>query len=160
MATNEKSQLTMNRIVAFLAGAVLVFLVMNFSVVSTAKAKVADIQQQFDAVRYDAARLLTEAKALAKDKDNKKAEETLATLFAQQPGSAEAAEGRILNETLLAADKRQNERWAIAEVGIRQKWAAEEGIKLRDQFNKGLADNLSSEWDKVKDQMRMDWEKI
>lgn len=159
MSQNPKSNVTLNRVVAFLAGAALVFLVMNFSVLGASKAKVAELQKQLDSSQFEAGRMLADAKALAASKDNKKAEEVLDSLFVQRPGSAEATEGKILYDSLIAADKKLNDRWELAVVGIRQKWALAEGSKLREQFNSGLSASLDQEWEKVKDQQRADWEK-
>jgi hypothetical protein len=154
---DEKSRLTLNRIVAFVAGGLLVFLVMSATVVSVSNKQVADLKQQLDASVYEPGKLMAEAKAEVLAKDYKKAGETLNALFEKHPGSNEAVQGKILYDSAMAAEKKANDKWDVAVVGIRNKWASQEGLRLRTQYEKDLGDTLNQEWDKVKDQMRSDW---
>jgi hypothetical protein len=160
MEKGEKSKATRNTVIAFVVGALLVYAVMSVSVVGGAKAKIADLQQKLDASLYEAGRLLGDAKAQVGAKEFSKAKETLDTLFAKQAGSAEAAEGRKLYDSIAASETKANDKWAVAVVGIRQKWANATVAELRAKSEKDMSDTVAQEWDKVKDQMRIDWEKL
>jgi hypothetical protein len=160
MEKSEKVKVTRNTVIAFIAGAVLVYAVMSVAVVGGAKTKIADLQQKLDASQYEAGRLLADAKAQIAAKEFPKAKLTLDTLFAKQAGSSEAAEGRKLYDSIAAAETKANDRWAAAVVGIRQKWANATVAELRAKSEKEMNDTIAQEWDKVKDQMRIDWEKL
>lgn len=154
---DEKSRLTINRIIAFVAGGLLVFLAMSATVVSGANKQVADLKQQLEASVYEPGKLMAAAKAEVQSKDYKKAGETLNALFEKHPGSPEAVQGKILYDSAMASEKKLNDKWDVAVVDIRNKWASQEGLRLRTQYEKDLGDTLNQEWDKVKDQMRVDW---
>ncbi len=90
MIKNEKTRMWFNRVFAFLFGALLIFLVMNFSIVRNFKNQNAELKREL----YDAKRLLTDAKALYENKNYGAAIETLNSLFEKHPGSPEMAEGK------------------------------------------------------------------
>lgn len=159
MSKNETSNILLTRIIAFLAGALVVVIVMSVAVVNPAKALSKDLQTKLDASIYEPGVLLGDAKALAQSKDYLKAKESLDLLFSKHPGSAQAAEGKLLYDSVTASEKKGEDKWQAAQAGIKQRWSAETMAKLRADFEKGLADTVSQEWDKSKDQIRSDWEK-
>ncbi len=64
-----KDNLLVNRIIALLVGGLLVFLVMTLTVVQTGKDDNAEMAIALDASRYEAGRLLDDAKAQLESKD-------------------------------------------------------------------------------------------
>ncbi len=155
---NENNRTTLNRIVAFVAGGFLVFLVMNFSVLTSAKTEIAELKVQLDASLYESGKLLENATAQLVAREYRKAKDTLNNLFDRHPGSAEAAAGRTLYESIVAAEKKADERWEGAVIGVQKKWEGETAAKLRAKFEQDMDYTLTREWDNVKDRVRTDWE--
>lgn len=60
---NQKN-ITLNRIVSFLAGGLLIFTIMSFSVVNKLKTQNTELAKALDTSIYEAGRLLADAKAL------------------------------------------------------------------------------------------------
>jgi hypothetical protein len=58
MIKNEKTRVALNRVVAFVIGGLLVFFVMNVSVVSGATTRITDLKQQLDIALYEPGKLL------------------------------------------------------------------------------------------------------
>jgi hypothetical protein len=159
---NEKTRMWFNRIFAFLLGALLIFLVMNFSIVRNFKNQNAELKSEL----YDAKRLLTDAKALYENKSYAAAIETLNSLFEKHPGSPEMAEGKKLFAEIEAEKNSLDKKWEAAVVAIRSEWAKKMAAELRAQFEKdketletNMNDNLDAEWEKMKDTIRAEWEK-
>lgn len=96
MEKNERRTMFLNRMVSFLVGGLLVFAVMSFTVVSSANAENEELAAALDTSRFEAERLLEDAKAQLSNRDYAEAEASLTALFANQPGSDEATEGRAL----------------------------------------------------------------
>ncbi len=161
MIKNEKTRVWVNRIFAFLFGAFLIFLVMNFSIVRNYKNQNAELKSEL----YDANRLLTDAKALYETKNYGTAVETLNSLFEKHPGSPEMAEGKQLFAKVEAEKNALDKKWETAVVEIRAEWAKKMAAELRAQFEKdketleqNMNDNLDTEWEKMKDTIRTEWE--
>ncbi|MFA6507549.1 MAG: hypothetical protein WCT14_15720 [Treponemataceae bacterium] len=166
MDNKGNSQLLLNRVVSFLAGGLLVFAVMSFTVIDTAKKNTAELTKTLDASRYEAGRLLADAEAQLAGKEYVKAKESLAILFEKQPGSEESKKGTILLAKVDAAAKASDAKWVSAEFAVRTKWTAEkaaesrlESEKARVEMEKGLNDKITREWDNAKLKVRQDWEK-
>jgi hypothetical protein len=162
MIKNEKVRMWVNRGLAFLFGVVLVFLIMNFSVVRNVKNQNAELKKEL----YEANRLLTDAKALFENKNFGAAIETLNSLFEKHPGSPEMAEGKKLFAEIEAEQKSLDKKWEVAVVAIRSEWAKKMASELRAQFEKdretlekNMNDVLNTEWEKMKDKIREEWEK-
>ena len=166
MIQNEKLRIWVNRLLAFLVGGLLIFLIMNFSVVSDVKSQNEELKKELEESQYGAKRLLDNAKAYVTDKDYDKAKETLDTLFEKQPGSNETAEGKKMypevQDLIKKEQKKQAEidkKWE-AEVGaVQEKWQKEKAAQLREQLEKEINDTLDNEWEKVKEKIREEWEK-
>lgn len=166
MEKNENRRLIVNRIISFLAGGLLVFAVMSFTVVSTAKKQNAELTKALDTSRYEAGRLLSDAKAQFASKDYAKAKLSLTALFANQPGSVEAEEGKKLLPDIENAEKAANAKWEAAMAGVQKKWAdtmtAElraKSDKTRAEMEKDLVNTIIQEWEKAKSKVREEWEK-
>jgi len=164
---NEKLRIWVNRLLAFLVGGLLIFLIMNFSVVSDVKSQNEELKKELEESQYGAKRLLDNAKAYVTDKDYDKAKETLDTLFEKQPGSNETAEGKKIypevQDLIKKEQKKQAEidkKWE-AEVGaVQEKWQKEKAAQLREQLEKEMKDVLlDKEWEKAKEKVREEWEK-
>jgi hypothetical protein len=165
VATNEKRKLIVNRIMSFLAGGLLVFAVMSFTVVNTAKSQNTKLTKQLDTSRYEAGRLLADAKMQLEAKDYTKAKESLATLFQNQPGSPETVEGQKLLVTVTKAQTDANAKWNAAMPGVRDKWTSAMAAEMlaksdetRAQLEKGMNETITQEWEKAKAKVREDWE--
>ncbi|MCF7946224.1 MAG: hypothetical protein K9L24_05170 [Spirochaetia bacterium] len=159
------SKLLVNRIVSFLAGGLLIFAIMSFTVVNNVKTENQELTKALDSSQFEAGRLLTAAKAQFEDKSYDKAQTTLKTLFENQPGTTEAAEGRELLEIIKSVEKTANENWEAAMPNIQNQWMTQHADELRAELDQEMAELeedmeelLSEEWDKVKTKIRDDWE--
>lgn len=166
MIKNEKARIWVNRIVSLIIAGGLMFLVMNFYVAGK-------IRKELDECKYEATGLLNDAKASFENKDYDKAKETLNTLFIKHPDSNETAEGKKVYAEIEDTVKNQEEldkKWEAAVGGIREEWAKtmvvqlreqlkEKAITEKDELEKNMDDMLNSEWDKVKEEIREEWEK-
>jgi len=166
MFQNEKTRIAVNRILSFLLGGLLTFVVMNMTVVSNLKAQNAQIVKELDASQYEPGRLLADAKAQFANREFDKVKQTLTSLFEKRPGANETTEGKKLYAEAESAITKDNAKWEAAVAGIRERWAKDRTAQLRGQSEKarlemetGLNDTLSREWEKMKDQVRQEWAK-
>ena len=158
MIKNEKTRIWVNRIVSLIIAAGLMFLIMNFYVAGK-------IRKELDECKYEATGLLNDAKAYFENKDYARAKETLNTLFEKSPGSNEAVEGKKLYTQMETAQNELDAKWEAAVGGIREEWAKTMAAKLREDFRmegeqleKNMDDLLNTEWEKMKDTIRDEWE--
>lgn len=166
MIPNEKVRIAVNRIMSFLIGGLLVYVVMNMTVVSTVKGQSAQLAKELDDSKFGSARLLADAKAQFANQEFDKVKQTLTALFEKRPGASEATEGKKLYADAEAALAKDNARWEAAVAGVRERWARDMTAQLRGQsekvrleMEKGLSDTLTKEWEKMKDQVRQEWAK-
>ena len=164
MEKNEKRSLIINRTVSFAVGALLVFAVMSFTVVRSANAEVDRLTQALDTSRFEAGRLLDDAKAQLSSGDYTAAEASLTALFANQPGSEEAAEGQALLTRVQNEADDAEQRWEAALPAIRQEWVDSMAADLRAEFEadratfeSDLEATINKAWDKAKAEVRADW---
>jgi hypothetical protein len=165
MDKQEDKRILMNRVISFLVGGLLVFALMSFTVVSSMKKQNTELAATLDASRYEAGRLLADAKAQLESRDFAKARESLSALLSNQPGSPEAEEGRAMLAVITTAEDKANAKWDKASAAIQKKWASARAAELRAESDKeraeleaGLAEKISQEWEKAKDEVRADWE--
>jgi hypothetical protein len=166
MIQNEKLRMAVNRIMSFLIGGLLVYVVMNMTVVTNIKGQAAQLTKELDNSQYEPGRLLADAKAQFANREFDKVKQTLTALFEKRPGSNETTEGKKLDADAEAAIAKDNAKWEAAVVGIRERWARDMTAQLRGQsekarleMEKGLDDTLTKEWEKMKDQVRQEWAK-
>ncbi len=161
---NEKIGLIVKYVVYFLVGALLVFAIMSFTVVKDLKAENVQLAEALDTSRYEAPRLLEDAKAQSASGDYSEAKLTLQTLIENQPGSAEASEGRELLLTIEDKEMAANSKWEAALPKIREEWfnnmsesllaeSDEERVELEKDLNK----IITEAWEKAKSKVREDW---
>ena len=162
MIQNETTRVWVNRIFAFLVGAVLIFAVMSFSVVQNVKEENEELKKEL----YDASRLLTNAKGFFENENYTEAMKTLDTLFEKHPGASEMVEGKQLYAEIEAEQNALDKKWEAAVGAIREEWATTMATQLRAEFEKdretlekNMNDVLNTEWDKMKDRIRDEWEK-
>ena len=167
MIQNEKTRVWVNRVFAFIVGGLLLFLIMNFSVAEK-------LRKELDESRYEAGRLLSEAKANIENKKYDRAKESLNMLTEKHPGSNEAVEGKKLYtgiETAIQTDQKMQTardlKWGEAAGGVRKDWEAKTAADMRDkiakekdQLEKDMNKILAEEWEKNKDKIREEWEKL
>lgn len=164
MEKNEKRTLIINRVLAFLVGGLLVFAVMSFTVVKSANAENEELSNALDTSRFEAGRLLEDAKAQLSSGDYDKAAATLTSLFANQPGSPEATEGKALlakvEDEAVSADL----RWEAALPSIRAQWTETMEAELRADFEEDRAEfeneleaAINEAWEKARPGVRTEW---
>ncbi|MFW6338319.1 MAG: hypothetical protein ACOC25_05280 [Alkalispirochaetaceae bacterium] len=164
MESNEKRTLIMNRVVSFVAGGLLVFAVMSFTVVKSANAENEELSQALDTSRFEAGRLLEDAKAQLSSGDYEGAEDSLTALFANQPGSPEATEGKALLARVEEEAAASDQRWEAALPSIREEWAAAMAAELRAEFDADrtkfeneLEGTINKAWEKAQSDVRAAW---
>ena len=165
MTLNENMKILLNRAIAFIIGGLLVFAVMSLTVVKDAKSKNVELSATLDTSRYEAGRLLNDAKAQFASHDYTKARESLQTLFENQPGSTESVEGKMLLASVESAEKASNMRWEKALPAVRQEWTTAMATELRKQWDadrakldSGLQKTVNDAWEKAMPEVRADWE--
>ena len=163
MEKNKKS-MSINRIVSFALGGLLVFAVMSFTVVRNANTKSEELAQALDTSRFEAGRLLDDANAQLLSGDYVEAEASLTALFANQPGSPEAIEGKILLAKVEKEAMAADQRWEAALPAIRADWADAETAKLQAKFDKDQAKfeseleaTVNTAWEKELPKIRVQW---
>jgi uncharacterized membrane-anchored protein YhcB (DUF1043 family) len=166
MIKNETTRIWVNRVFAFLAGAFVLFIILQIAVISGAKRQNIELKKNLDEIQYEPGRLLDEGKIYFEKNDYKRAKEILNTLFEKHPTSKERIEGKTLYTEIEKKQEEINNKWDAAVVGIRREWAKTMAMQLREKFEKergqmekDMNNNLDSEWEKIKDQIREDWEK-
>lgn len=162
---NFKENLLLNRIVALLIGGLLVFAIMSLTVVKTEKNANAQLAIELDESRYEAGRLLADAKAQLENKDYTGSKATLEELFAYQPGSAEATEGKALFTSIETAQAVATAKWEAALPQVKEDWseamAAElraQSVKERAEMEADLEKTIDQAWNKAKSDVRSIWE--
>ena len=159
MVKNENGKLWVNRIISMILAGGVMFLIMNYGVANK-------LREELDSTKYEATRLLDDAKAFFENGNYAKAQGTLDTLFEKRPGSDAAAEGKKLSAQMETVKAGLNTKWDAAVVKIREEWAITMAAKLREDFKKegeelekNMEGLLETEWDKMKDSIRKEWEK-
>jgi hypothetical protein len=162
MIQNEKLRIAVNRVLSFLIGGLLVYVVMSMTVVTNIKAKNAQLTQDYN----EAGQMLSDAKAQIADRNYQSAQRTLDVLFEKHPGSNETVEGKKLYVDVASAIAKNDAKWEAAVGGIRARWAQDMTTQLRtqsetqrQQMEKDMTDTLAKEWEKMKDQVRQEWAK-
>ena len=76
------------------------------------------------------------------------------------------AEGKQLYAQIEAEQNALDKKWEAAAGAIREEWAITMAAQLRAEFEKdretlekNMDDVLNTEWDKMKDRIREEWEK-
>jgi len=166
MSNNQDRKIWVNRLLAFLAGGLIMFAIMSLAVVAPVRREKKALAMQLDEVQNGAARLLAEAKVLAESKSYDGALSTLNTLFEKQPGSSQVVEGRKLYAEIEIAVQAKEKKWEAAVGAIRAAWEKATAAELmanaereKQLVETGMAETLAKEWEKVKDQIKHDWEK-
>lgn len=158
-------KLNLNRIVAFLAGALLVFAIMSLTVVKNINDENEELTEALDASMYEAGRLLADANAQFASGNYVKAKAALADLFDQQPSSAEATEGRQLLATMETIEEESDARWEAVRIRIQEEWAAALETEILAQsdadrlaLETGMNAALEKAWEEAQVEVRKDWE--
>ncbi len=166
MEKKEQIGLIIKNVLFFIIGGLLVFAIMSFSVVNDLKAENAELTEALDISRYEADRLLEDAKAQFESGDYSEAKATLKTLFEKQPGSKEAAEGRELLLTVEDEEMAADKRWEAALPEIRKEWLNNMAERLlvesdeeRAELEKNLNEIITEAWEDAKSKVREEWVK-
>lgn len=166
MEHSEKRTLIINRVLAFLVGGLLVFAVMSFTVVRSANAEKEELSSALDTSRFEAGRLLEDAKAQLASGDYDEAVATLTSLFANQPGSPEATEGKALLATVEDQSASADLRWEAALPALREQWTETMAAELRAEFEEDrvefeneLEATINEAWEKARPGVRAEWSK-
>lgn len=166
MIQDENTRVWVNRIVALLAGALIIFAIMSFTTITPLKDENATLTSQLDEIRNGAVRLLGEATVQFQNKSYDSAKKTLDVLFSEQPTSPEAVEGKKLYAEIEDTVRELNRAWDAASADIRTTWEEMRTAQLRAKLEEdrllletNLENTLNTEWEKNKQQIRRDWEK-
>jgi hypothetical protein len=166
MTKTETMKLYAGRIGLFLAGGLLVFAVMSFTVVNSANKQNEQLTETLDTSRYEAGRLLADAEAQFENKNYIKAKESLNALFANQPGSEEAVKGEALMLTIQKAEKASNANWEAAKPAIKQEWGEDLAAEIlaeadaeRAKLEENMDATINEEWEEAEEKVRENWEK-
>ena len=161
--SNQKT-IILNRAAAFLAGGLLVFAIMSFTVVSTVKKQNTELEKTLDISRYEAGRLLSDAREQFTAGDFEGAKLSLNNLFDNQPGSKEAAEGKILLPEIETKEKAVNAMWETALPGVKSEWRKSKALELRAEWDadrvkleKTIESKIDLAWEKAKYGIRSEW---
>jgi len=169
MIKNEILRIWVNRVFAFIAGGLVVFIVLQFTIGSIND----DLSKQtkaFDDIKYEAGRLLEESKTYFENNDYNNAKRRLDTLFEKHSTSKEAIEGKTLYVKIEKAQEEADKKWAAAVMGIRNEWEKSMAKQWREELNnqfekerdaleKNMDNKLNNEWNNSESQIRMEWEK-
>jgi len=162
MIENQTTRVWVNRVLAFLLGALLIYAVMSLSIVKNIKEENEALKTEL----YEPSRLLTNAKGFWENGNYGEAKKTLDTLFEKHPGSSEMVEAKQLYAEIEAEQNALDKKWEAAVGAIREEWATEMAAQLRAEFEedrekleKNMDDVLNTEWDKMKDKIREEWER-
>ena len=169
MIKNEMLRIWVNRVFAFLAGGLIVFIILQFTIGSINN----DLSKQnkaLDEIKYESGRLLEESKLSFEKNDYENAKAKLNTLFEKHPASKEAIEGKTLYVEIEKVQEEADKEWDAVETGIRDEWEKsmtilwreelnQEFEKKRDTMEKEMDNKLESEWNKKESQIRIEWEK-
>lgn len=165
MIQNEEARVWVNRIAAFLTGAVVMLAVMSFVVITPLKDKNATLTAQLDEIRNGAVRLLGEATVQFQNGSYENAKRTLDVLFKEQPTSAEAAEGKKLYTEIEAVVTKMDQAWESASAEVRAAWEETRTAELRAKLEQervlleiNLEDTLNTEWERSRQEIRREWE--
>jgi predicted Zn-dependent protease len=165
MAQTQKTRMNLNRVLAFIAGGLLVFGVMSLTVVSNVRTENEELTDALDTSRYEAGRLLADAQAQYDARDYQEAVSSLESLIENQPGSPEAVEGRDLLATIETARAEADARWNAAMPALREAWLAETAVTLRAEWDADRArleasiqDSIEEAWEETEPEIRTDWE--
>ena len=162
---NEIIRIWVNRFFAFLAGGLLLFIIMQFTVMSVAEGQKKELKMELDEIKYEPGRLLGEAKLYFEKNDYNNAKRKLNTLFEKHPISEEATEGKTLYTKVEKKQEEMDKKWDAAVTKIREEWAKKMAVQLKEQFEKDREQlekdmnyNLDREWEKMKNKIREEWE--
>lgn len=160
----EKKELV-RRVLFFVGGGVLVFAIMSFSVVSNLQDENEELSEALDTSRYEATRLLEDAQAQLEAGDFEEAEETLETLFANQPGSDEAAQGRELLLAIEQEESTSDRMWEEEMPEVREQFFDDMEERLlaesdaqREELESNMNDIIAEEWEDAISDVRDEWE--
>ncbi|MBN2531514.1 MAG: hypothetical protein JXB88_01415 [Spirochaetales bacterium] len=166
MIKNERIRMWVNRIVAFLAGALILFIFLQSTVVSVTEDRNKELVKQLDEIRYEPGRLLNEGKTYFEKNEYDNAKGILNTLFGKHPVSEETAQGKTLYAKIEKLQEEMDKKWEAAVKSIREEWTKKMVTQLkkkleteREDLIKNMDSNLDKEWEKVKDGIRKEWEK-
>jgi hypothetical protein len=132
MIENVKARIWVNRVLAFLLGALLIYAVMSLSIVKNVKEENEALKKEL----YDPGRLLTNAKGFFENGNYSEAMKTLDTLFEKHPGASEMVEGKQLYAEVEAEKNALDRKWEAAVGAIREEWATNMAAQLRTEFEK------------------------
>lgn len=164
--TSLKDNLLVNRIIAVLIGGLLVFAIMSLTVVKTEKNENAQLAIALDESRYEAGRLLSDAKAQLTNQNYTASKASLEELLVNQPGSTEAIEGKVLLASIKTAESDATAKWEAALPQVKEDWSKAmtellraNSAKEQAKMEEGLEKTVNQAWDKEKSKIQATWEK-
>jgi len=163
---SDGANLWANRILWLAAGGLIVLVVMSLAVVAPVKSQNTTLAKQLDELQNGAAKLLGEAKAYVANKSYDNAKQSLDALFAKQPNSSEAVEGKRLYAAIETAMGSREQKWEVSVAAVKSAWEKSTAEQLRAEADAArqkveatMADTLKTQWEQSKDRVRQEWEK-
>jgi hypothetical protein len=169
MIENTTLRIWVNRVVAFVFGALVVFIIIQTTVVSDAAGLNVQLNKELDEIKYEPGRLLVNSKAFFESNDYNKAMLTLTTLFEKHPASAEVTEGKVLYASIEKKQAEMDKKWAAESPGVRAEWEKAtikmwrdnlktQYLKDSERLDNDLDSNIEKEWNSVRNELRQKWE--
>jgi hypothetical protein len=157
MIKNIMIRVWVNRVFAFLAGGLLIFIIMQTTIVSFTQDQNIKLTKEIDEIKYAPGRLLEEGRAYFEKNDYDNAQKILTTLFEKHPVSEETKLGRMLYAKIENMQIEMDKKWNAALPGIREEWTKKMTVQLKEQFEKDIKNNLDREWENTKRQIKEEW---
>ena len=169
MAKKENTRLWINRIVSFLFGGLLLYVILQVSVVNDIVKQNEKLAIQLDNIQYEPGRLLEESRIYLENNDYENAKSMLDNLFENHPSSDEAVEGKALYAQIEMKQQEMDKRWDAEVTAIREEWEKTTSLQMEEELNEQYAKDkeqlqtnmehtLDMEWDKIKGDIRKEWE--
>ena len=153
-----------NMLITFVFGGLLVFSVMSLTVLKTLKIQNEELTKNLDSSRYEAARLLANAKVLFTNKKYTEARTNLAILLERQPGSRESTEGQKLLPIIMAEESAKEALWLKVAGKIEAQWSKQREAKLRAdaeterlRWEADLDRSIKQDWERAMEQVKQEW---
>jgi hypothetical protein len=169
MIKKENTRIWINRIVAFLFGGLLLYVILQVSVVNEIVKQNEKLTIQLDNIQYEPGRLLEESRIYLENNEYEKAKSMLDNLFENHPASEESIEGKELYAAIEMKQEEMDRRWDAVVTVIREEWEKTTSIQMeeeldeqyskdKEQLQTNMEHTLDMEWDKIKGDIRKEWE--
>lgn len=166
MIKNQAIRIWVNRVISFLIGGLVLFIIVQINVVGGLEDRNTKLTKELEGIKFEPGRLLAQSNTYFEINDYNNAKRVLDNLFEKHPGSDETTKGKLLYIQIEKQQKDRDKKWNAAEKEIREDWTKKMIIELKEQWAKekaqkeqDLNNNLDTEWNNSKAKIREEWEK-